>query len=76
MSECLESLGGLKECLGRDAAPVEADTADFGFLHNSYIESVLSGPYSGNISARARTYYYYVVLHIEIIIQVLFRGSS
>ena len=31
----------------------EADTADFGFLHNGYIESILSGPDCGNISAWA-----------------------
>src|ERR1700743_2006984 len=54
MLHVMIDLGGSQQRLGRNAAPVQADAAEVGFLDNRGLEAELSGTNSCNIAAGAR----------------------
>ena len=58
-------LSVLQQCLGRDAAYVEADTTPVLLLDYGNFLTKLSCTDGGHVAARARAEYYYVIMFIS-----------
>ena len=65
MVEGVGNLSVLQQCLGRDAAYVEADTTPVLLLDYGNFLTKLSCTDGGHVAARARAEYYYIIMFIS-----------
>ncbi len=69
MVHIIKNLGTLQQCLGGDAAPIQANAAQFGFLYHSRFQSELAGPDGSNITSRATAYNDKIIIHMQVILK-------